>query len=188
MRIDIEERKRRDAKEATRLQDVEGKLIHSKKRLETQSLIVKNLEARFEEEKQFTQDLNVRLRHERTQIEAVDTHIRELQERKGELMGQIESANDEAVTLRRIKDQNEQERRHLEGEVSALSQVCEVRMKANENLARELQQMAEDDEVIRQRLDRANRISSLKDRCGSQINESLKNLEKSRSPIRRREA
>lgn len=68
-----------------------------------------------------------------------------------------------------------------------MSQVCDIRMKANESLARELQQIAEDDEMIRQRLDRAERIMRLKNRNEGQINESMRHVEKSKSPIRRRE-
>jgi hypothetical protein len=99
----------------------------------------------------------------------------------------LERAQDEAVSMRRVKDANDQERQHLEQELSSLSQVCEIRMRANENLARELQQIVEDDEAIRQRLDRANRILKLKAKNGNQINESLRNIEKSKSPIRKRE-
>ncbi|TNV78059.1 hypothetical protein FGO68_gene598 [Halteria grandinella] len=187
LRIDIEERKRQDAKEALRLVDVEGELAHAREKLEGQTETVQRLEGRYEEEKQFTQDLNVRLRHEKTHNEAVEQQMQELLSRNRDLELQLERLNDESVRMRRVKEANNVEKQHLESEVKSLNQLCEVRMKANENLARELQQLAEDDEIIRQRLDRANRIMSLKDRNGSQINESLKQLEKSKSPIRRRE-
>ena len=61
--------------------------------------------------------------------------------------------------MRRLRDEQAEERRQVESEVAALNMVCEQRMRANDNLARELHQMAEDDEVIRQRLDRQTRIS-----------------------------
>jgi hypothetical protein len=45
--------------------------------------------------------------------------------------------------------------------------------------------MAEDDEVIRQRLDRANRIQTLKERNHSELLHTLRDVEKSKSPIKR---
>ena len=60
----------------------------------------------------------------------------------------------EATRLRRIREAQDEERRQVEAEVNALNVVCEQRMRANDNLTRELHQMAEDDELIRARLDR----------------------------------
>ena len=71
--------------------------------------------------------------------------------------------------MRRIREAQDEERRQVEAEVNALNVVCEQRMRANDNLTRELHQMAEDDELIRARLDRQGRISQLKDRNEAQL-------------------
>jgi len=71
-----------------------------------------------------------------------------------EIEGQTQLEQNEATRLRRIREAQDEERRQVEVEVTALNTVCEQRMRANDNLTRELHQMAEDDELIRARLDR----------------------------------
>lgn len=111
--------------------------------------------------------------------------IRDLELQKLKLQQSLVSAQDEAIELRRIKEQIANERRLLEDDIAGLSNVCEGQMKANDTLARELQLLAEDDEVIKQRLTRNQRILTIKDKNQTELQNSWQNVEKSKSPIRR---
>ena len=73
-------------------------------------------------------------------------------------------AQEEVASLRRQKEDYDEERRAIERELGRMGFEGETLAKANESLVRELQQMAEDDEIIRQKLDRAARINTLKNR------------------------
>lgn len=160
--------------------------MQAETRVERQEVINGERQERYDAEKAVSEELTFKMRQQRNHMDDIERDIRDLKDDKSRLIEELERAREEATRLRRVKEGNDAERRGLEREVSGLNQLCEVRMRANESLGRELQQMAEDDEVIRQRLDRTNRIVTLKNRNEGQIQESLKAVEKSKSPIRRR--
>ena len=78
------------------------------------------------------------------------------------------------MILRREKVYMEEERRAIEAEVNALNTACEQRRRANEGLQRELEQIAEDDEIIRERLERFKRVTEMKGKNREEIQRSWK--------------
>ena len=117
--------------------------------------------------------------------ELAEERLRQLSGEKRLVESGLDKAREKATRLRRVKETNDKEIRELEQEVKALNGVCEARQVANESLGRELTQMMEDDELIRQRLDRASRIQNLKAENQRNITQSWVQVEKSKSPIRR---
>jgi hypothetical protein len=112
------------------------------------------LEGEYGREQRLTEDIQDRARHQRVQLNETEACIHQLKFKKLEIEGQTQLEQNEATRLRRVREAQDEERRQVEAEVNALNTVCEQRMRANDNLTRELHQMAEDDELIRARLDR----------------------------------
>ena len=91
----------------------------------------------------------MQLRSLRLALEELECQIQRLLEDKRRVEASLDQAREEATRLRRVKDSNDQEKRQLEQEIKSLDQLCDARQHANESLGRELQQMVEDDDIIR---------------------------------------
>jgi chromosome segregation ATPase len=102
-----------------------------------------------ENEKAISDDLASKLRHIKNDLDSTDREVRQLTMKLRDVNFDINLEQEEAVKLRSQRENLEEQRRQLESEVNALGNVCEMRGKANEHLGRELEQMAEDDEIIR---------------------------------------
>jgi len=98
---------------------------------------------------------------------------------------QLDDSQEKATILRRERAAQEDLRKSLESEVNSLNTVCDQRRRANEGLQRELEQIAEDDEIIRSRLERYSRVAEMKGKNREEIKRSWNMVEASKSPIKR---
>ena len=108
-----------------------------------------------------------------------------MQARKRDIQAEIERAEREGLDLRRQRARGEDEQRELDQQIQALSRHCDLLSKSNDELAQELQIMVEADDLIRERLNRRERVLQIRDKNEGELGRSKHLLEKTRSPIAR---
>ena len=75
---------------------------------------------------------------------------------------------------------------NIQVEIDALNNHIRVLGAQNEDLTKELDQFVEANEAIRQRLDRRNRVTDLRQRNEQQLQKSLAHVQDAKSPVRHR--
>ena len=102
--------------------------------------------------------------------------------KKRDLQVEIEKYEYENAEARKQKDRFTQEELTLRNQIDALSRHITLLQNQNGELGEELQALVERDELIRQRLNRRDRVLELKERNEHQLTRSKHVLERSRSP------
>lgn len=110
--------------------------------------------------------------------------LNELQDKKKQLSyeeDKLATDNDYHLGVKRDLDNEEEQ---LIREIDALNKHCELLREQNRGISIELEDLVACDEIIRQRLDRKNRVNELRERNQDEMRRSAMNLERSKSPLR----
>ncbi|CDW77691.1 UNKNOWN [Stylonychia lemnae] len=179
---EIDGKRVQENRQEQELREKQQQLQDIKDRINQYEKSINDNERRLLNENQRQEEISQRIRQQRILVDESDEKLRRAQLKRKEIQAEIERADRENSDLRRAKARSEDETKDLQTQIEALNRHIELLGRQNDELAQELQIMVETDELIRERLNRRERVQQIRGKNEEQLYRSQAHLERSKSP------
>ena len=141
-----------------------------------------NYEKSLRIEEQRSKEKGEKHRNGQLQVENLEKEIKRTTDRKEDLKRDLEKITMDQEDQRKHRAKLFEDEDAIKRQLQALKHHGDMLQKQNDGLGQELQLMVETDELIRDRLNRRDRVQTLKHRNDYEVTRSITHLERSRSP------
>lgn len=132
------------------------------------------LERERVDEDRGTKSLELQLEQMRGKIQILERELRDKKDLKQRLSQQEQESRYQNEEELRLKRQSEEEEKGLEAQIKALQDHCDLLKRQNVDFADELERMVQADELIREKLNRRDRVLALREKNQQELLQSYR--------------
>eukprot|EP00347_Sterkiella_histriomuscorum_P012525 403368242 len=164
------------------IREKQAQLQDYKERISLYEKNTHETERKLQNENIRSEEIVQRLRTLKQQLDETEEKLRRSQNRRREIQSEMERNDRENQELRRNKARLDDDQIDLRDQINAMNKHCDLLAKQNDELAQELQLMVETDELVRERLNRRERVLQIRNHNEDQLLRSRVQMERSKSP------